>query len=240
MVGIFEALAERMATRTRTHNETLLAAARRLANGESADDAAVDAALAATGKTVDEFRELVELCQRRREWYAAMDRGPAATTMLDKLQAAAARERAAFEQVEQAWRSRAAELDAQIRAAETTTTAAGAARDKLVHPDNVPGDLADRIRQAHDDVAATATAMERNRRERREAAEREKSQREWADHKRGLNQHTAGGSADDHERNATRAAKRVAELDAELPDVERAAANAVAELRRLEALALKV
>jgi hypothetical protein len=239
-MSIFEALAERMATRKRSTDETLLAAARRAAAGESVDDAAVDAAMASSGKSVDDFRELVELCQRRRGWYASMDRGPAANATLGKLQAAATRERAAFEQVRDAWLSRAAELDEQIKNAERITTAAHDARGQLVDPANVPGDLAARIREAHDAVVDAASTVERIKRERRDAAEREKSQREWTEHKRGLNISTPAGNADDHERAAARAAKRLAELDAELPDAERAHAAAEGELRRLESLALKV
>jgi hypothetical protein len=238
-MSIFEALAERMATRKRSTDETLLAAARRAAAGESVDDAAVDDALASSGRTVDDFRELVELCQRRRGWYAALDRGPAANATLDKLNATAAKERAAFEKVRAAWVSRATELDEQIKAAERITTAANDARGKLVDPGHVPGDLAARIREAHTAVVDTASTVERIKRERRDAAERAKSQREWADHKRGLNLSTPAGDADDHERAAARAAKRVAELDAELPDAERAHADAERELRRLESLALK-
>jgi chromosome segregation ATPase len=238
MLTVLEALRERMATRRRTHNETLLAAARRAAAGESVDDAAVDAALWSTGKDVDEFRRLVELCQRRRDWYAAMDRGPAAKATLDKLKATMDRERAAFEQAAAAWRVRATELESQISAATTTVAMATDARNQLVAPDNVPGELAARISEAQELANATADAVEQNRRERRERAEAAKTQREWAQEKRDAGHGPVG--VDEHERAATRAEKRVAELDAELPNAERAHADAERELRRLESLALKV
>jgi hypothetical protein len=88
-------------------------------------------------------------------------------------------------------------------------------------------------------VAATAGEVERIRRDMRDNAALEKSQREWADDKRRLNKVTYGGGPDDHDRNADRAARRLKELTAELPAAEAAATKAMADLERLEHTALK-
>jgi len=239
MTTILEALAARMSARKTSANDVLVGAARRLAAGESADDAAIERAMLEANMSLADFRALVELAQRRREWYAALDRGPAAVAKRDKVLAVIERERAQFEQIRNQWIARANELDAEHNAADKLAEAARDARGKLVHPDNVPGTLADAIREAHDNVATTAGEVERIRRDMRDNAEREKSQREWADQKRRLNQVTPAGDANDHERMADRAARRLKELAAELPAAEAAAAKAVADLERLETAALK-
>ena len=238
-MSIFDTLSERLASRARTHEDELLRAARRAAAGESINDQVVADTLVATGQSIEDFRELVDVCQRRNRWLAEFNRGASAQATMDKLTKTAERERAEFERVQQAWFARAADLDAQLAAAQSTVQRARAARDELVAARNVPGALADQIREAHDTVAATGSEVERIKRERRDAAEREKSQRNWAEQKRRLNQRTPAGGPDDHERAADRAAKRVAELTDELPAAERAAAAAEKELARLESLALK-
>jgi hypothetical protein len=239
-MNILEALATRMAARKTTANATLIAAARRLAAGESADDDAVERALIETGTTLDDFKAMVELCQRRRQWYAAMDKGPAATAKRDKANAVLEREAAAFQATEAAWLVRRRQLSAELDEVERIVAAAHTARGDLVRPDNVPGDLADRLREAHDAVAAATEKVAQLNRDRRQWAEQEKSQTEWAEHKRGLNIVTQGGDADDHERMAKRAANRIAEIDAELPAALQAEAAARKHLEAAEAAALKV
>jgi hypothetical protein len=240
MNAIFEALAGRMAARKRTHTETLVAAARRLATGESVDDAAVAEALEASGQTLDDFQALAELCQRRRTWYVEMDRGPAAVARRDKATATLEREKAAFEQIQNAWFARAGVLEGEIAAAGKVADAARAARGNLVHWDHVPGELAGQIHEAHEAVAAAHGVVATLERERRQQTEREKSERDWAEHKRTLNLATPAGDAADHERAAKRAARRLAEIEKELPAARQAVEAAEAELRRLEAAALKI
>lgn len=79
--------------------------------------------------------------------------------------------------------------------------------------------------------------MQRRLREQREL---EKSQREWADHKRGLNISNEHGDAADHETRASRAARRVKELETELREATAAEQAAATALQKLETTALKV
>lgn len=240
MNAIFERLAGRMAARKRTNAETLLAAARRLANGESMDDATVAEALDNAGQTLEHFQTLVDLCQRRRAWYVAMDRGPAAIAKRDKATVVLEREAATFEETRQVWVQRAHVLEAEVSAAAQVADAAREARSSLLHWDNVPGDLAGQIHEAHESVAVANQALATLEREQRQQRETEKSQSDWAEQKRTLNQSTPYGGAEDHERLAKRATRRLAEIETEMAAARKAVEAAEAELRRLEAAALKV
>jgi hypothetical protein len=238
-MNLLEALSARMNARRTNANDVLVAAARRLAAGESADDAAVERALVETGTSLDAFRELVELCQRRREWYVSMDRGPAAAARVAKANATLEREAAAFQATHDAWMERRRQLSADLDDAERIVAAARAARDELLRPDNVPGDLANRLREAHDGVVAAACEVERLNNDRRHWVEQEKTQRGWAEEKRRLNKSTPQGDAEDHARAADRAARRVADIDAQLPAARDAAEAAEKHLAATEAAALK-
>ena len=238
-MNILEAISTRMAARKTSANETLVAAARRLAAGESADEAAVERALVETNTPLETFRDMVELCQRRRAWYAAMDKGPAAAARRDKAAGVLEREAAAFQAAEQTWLARRRELSADLDDAERIVAAARDARDNLVRADNIPGQLADRLREAHDAVAAAAGRVEKLNRDRRQWVEQQKSQEGFAEHKRGLNLRTPQGDAEDHARAAARAARRVAEVDVELATARQELEAAEKHVASLEAAALK-
>jgi len=239
MTSVLDALAGRLAARKTTATETLVAAARRLAAGEGVDDGGIEAAMLETGMTLDGFRSMVELCQRRRGWQATAAKATAAGSRLDKATAALERATADFEATRQAFVVRHAELSSEVAAVERAVAEARQASANLVAPDNVPGPLGDQLREAHDQVAAANQALEALERDRREWAERERYHRGWADTKRQLNQTTPAGSAADHERAAARAARRVAEIDGQLPAARKAVAAAEKSLEGLERAAAK-
>jgi hypothetical protein len=211
-----------------------------MAADESVDHAAIENALIETGRTVDDFAAMCELARRRLEWRATFNKGNAAKIRLDKANATAARERAEFEKIQTAWFARAAEIDVEIAAAERLTAAASAARAELVNPRNLAGLPGKQLADAHEALAEAAGRVGKIARELREARQLEKSQREWADHKRELNQSTATGDAEDHERRAERAARRIKELETELQAVTADEAAAAEQLKNLEAAALKI
>lgn len=238
-MSVLELLRGRMAARKNTADETLAAAAKRLAAGESIDHGAVETALVETRQTVDDFEAMVSVATRRREFRAAMDKGPAATTKLEKIQSTAANERAQFEKIQTAWLQRAAELDEQIRTAESIVGRARDAREELVKPANVPEPLRTRLVEAHAALGEAHTTRERLEREMREVRDRLKQRSELANHYRELNATGQFGTAEDYETLAKRCQRRLAELEPEFAEATTAVAAAEKELAAAETVAVK-
>jgi len=239
MMKVLDLLRSRARERQVGAAEVLAAAANRAAAGESVDHEAVDRALVDCGKTVDDFAAMCDMAARRRNWRATLDRAPQAEAKLAKARAAAEKERAAFEATHAAWMKRGSELDAEIASATAVVTAARDAREELVKPANVPEPLRSKLAEATTVRDAATERVANINRELRDARDREKTQREWADHKRSLNISTHVGDADDHDRAAKRAAKRAAELLEELKAAQAEEETAAAEVRSLEAAAIK-
>lgn len=237
---VLEMLRSRFNERKTNATETLANAAKKLAAGETVDHAAIENAIVETGTTVDDFEHMVELARRRHGWRSTYEKGTAANTRLEKANATAERERGQFEQIKTAWLERAAELDAEIRAAQKVVDAAAAARTDLTRPQNVPGPVGQQLVDAHRALSEASGRVSDVARQLKEQRELEKSQREWADHKRTLNQSNEHGSADDHEARANRAARRIKELESELKEATAVEAAAAGRLQKAEAAALKV
>lgn len=237
---VLEMLRSRIAQRVMGADQTLTTAANRLAANENVDHGAIENALIETGRTVDDFDALCVLARRRREWRAILDKGPAAKTRLDKAQATAARERAEFERVQSEWFARAAEIETDIAAAERVTSAVSAARAELVNPRNVYGAAGKQLAAAHEAVEAATARVAAINRELPQLRELEKSQREWAAHKKELNASTVGGDAESHTVRADRAARQIKELQTELKTATADETAALEQLQALEAAALKI
>ena len=239
MVGILETLRGRMGARRETNAETLVAAARRIAAGETVDANAVETALVAEGKSVDDFEALCELARRRQAWHAARDRGPAAIVQRDKLTRELDAAREAYERTRLAWVEKSGQLSQQIDAAISVVSASDDATAKLTAPENVPGVLAERLRAADADHMAALQSVENIRRELKEAKNRVKDETEWCQHKEKYNNERYS-TLDDHKRALARAERRVAELESALPPAEAAVAAALKTLRERQAAALKL
>ena len=238
MAQILEMLRSRMTARRETNAETLVAAARRIAAGENVDPTAVESALVAEGKSVDDFEAAVELARRRLTWHAARDKGPAAISDRDKLTAELDAAHAAFEKVQTAWIEKSRRLSQQIDAAIAIVQAANDATDKLTAPANISGPLADRLRKADEDHAEALQMVDAIRRELREAKSRAKDEGEWVAHKTAYNNGVS--SLEEHQRLLKRAERRVAELEAALPPAEKAVAAALKTLQDRRAAALTI
>jgi chromosome segregation ATPase len=239
MAAILEMLRTRMTARKESNAETLVAAARRVAAGENVDPTAVESALVAEGKSVDDFESMCELARRRQTWHAARDKGPAAISDRDKLTAELESAHAAFEKVHAQWAEKSRRLSQQIDAAIAIVQAANDATDKLTAPANISGPLADRIRKADEDHAEALQTVDAIRRELREAKSRVKDESEWVSHKKQFNDQRLS-TLDEHERSLKRAERRVAELEAALPPAEKAVAAALKTLNERRAAALKL
>jgi len=238
MAAILEMLRTRMTARKESNAETLVAAARRIAAGENVDPTAVESALVAEGKSVDDFESMCELARRRQAWHAARDKGPAAISERDKLTAELESAHAAFEKVHAQWAGKSRRLSQQIDAAIAIVQAANDATDKLTAPANISGPLADRIRNADAEHAEALQTVDAIRRELREAKSRVKDETEWCAHKAAYG--NGPSSLEEHQRLLKRAERRVAELEAALPPAEKAVAAALKTLNERRDAALKL
>lgn len=240
--SVLELLTGKARARQATADDTLVAAAKRAANGESVDVDAVDAALVATGRTPADFAAMVATATKRRAWFRDMDKGTAAKAAADKAGATYAREEAAFVVVRDAWVARSQTLGAERDQAMAVVARARDARQALVHPDNAPTPaLAQRLRDAQDAVTAAEVELSRIRRDVRDTEDRQKAALDW---KEGRNwkpdaDAVAKATADENQLVAERCARRLKDLAVELAAANEALAKATAELDAAEAAALK-
>jgi hypothetical protein len=238
LLDVLDRLRHRAARRTESAAETLWANAKRLAADESADDDAIESALAETRTTLDGFNELVDLARKRRRLFVAVDKATPASVKRDKLAATAAAERAAFEETRRRWLERAAVLDAELAVLDKAVLAGDEAREALCSPANLPPAAAERLQAALD---AKQAAVERVGDVRRALNEQRDihARRLWmAEQKRGSGRHHPL-DADDDERLARRAVTRIGELEAGLRDAEAAAKAADEHLTKCRTAVLK-
>jgi chromosome segregation ATPase len=236
---ILEALRARMSARHENNAEALVAAARRIATGETVDVATIESALTAEGRSPDDFEAMIELARNRQTWQATRDRGPAAANQRDKLKSDYESSSEAFEKVRAAWFEKSERLSAQIAAATEIVNAAEAATAKLTNPNNVPGVHGERVREAIAEHMAASEHLESITRDIKDAKARVRSEEGWCAQKR-LTNDNRGSSLEEHERLLKRAQRELAELEASLPDAESAFAAAVKTLQDRKAAALKI
>lgn len=241
MSTVFELLRSRMRERTTSTDETLVAAANRLAADETVDHAAVEKALRDSGRGVDDFERMCELARRRRDWRQRADRGAVADTKLAKLTATLEKESGQFETIRIAWLQRSAELGEEIRQAENASVAGGLARGELVRPQNVPGALGELLAEAHKALGEASSVVSQLGRELRDTRELERSHRTFAEQKAAVSPPPKKNDPpDDYTVRADRAAKRAAALAEELEAATATEAEAAERVRVLEARALKL
>lgn len=235
---VLDALRARATRRHETAAETVWAAAKRLAAGESANPEQVEAALAEAGLQIDDFDGLVKLAGQRRSWFAALDRAMPARAKHDKLRATMEAERAAFEDVRRRWQEKAAAADAELAGFEGAMREGAAARDSLCHPSNLPPATGERMQAALDEQHAAVVAVEDARRQLREQHGIAK-QRTWmaAQKREGGRWHPL--DIDEDERAVTRATKRAGELEREIRGLEAAVRVADDNVEKCRAAALK-
>lgn len=239
MVGILETLRGRMAARRESNAETLAAAARRIAAGESVDTGNVEAALVQENKSVDDFEALCELARRRQVWHATRDKGPAAIVQRDKLTTELEAERQRFEAARLAWVAASEKLNAKLSAAVNTVSASNDATDNLTHPKNIPGPLGDKMAAALDAHTDAMSAAENARRALKDARDRVKGEAEWVAHKQTYNDQRYSSLAD-HQAALARWQRRLPELETAVKEADAAVTAAEKTLAELRAAALKL
>jgi DNA repair exonuclease SbcCD ATPase subunit len=239
MNGILEVLRTRMVARRETNAETLMAAARRIAAGETVDPSAVESALVAERSTVEDFAAMCELARRRQAWHATRDKGPAAIIQRDKLTTELEAERQRFEAARLAWVAASDKLNAKLTAAINTVSASNDAVENLTNPKHLPGPLGDKLAAALDAHTAALDAAESARRTLRDARDRVKSEDEWCTHKATYNNERYSTLAD-HQAALARWQRRLPELETAVKEADAAVATAEKALAELRAAALKL
>lgn len=179
MVALLDALRGRMATREANALDAIAAGARAAARGDAYDAGAVEKAMADTGKTLADFEQAVEVASKRRAWLAEFDRLAAATTKVNKLEAAAAAEKQKMEAARAAFIERANAIDAELAVHRLACERGSAARSNLLDPRHVPGVVGDRYRAAVGEAESADAAVEAAQRAVKEQAERIKSAEGW-------------------------------------------------------------
>jgi hypothetical protein len=240
MAALLDALRGRMKQRETNAIDTISAAARAAARGESFDVSAIEHALIEARLSMDDFEKAVEVAGKRIAWLADFDKLNNASNKMKKAEAAIAAEQAKFEDARRAFMQRAEALDTDLATARSASNAGEQARDNLLDPRNVPGTIGDRYRAAVADAEAAAVEVGTFQRELREVAARIKSEEEWIAQLTGekidkirpfiaLKQPEDPAESqriEDHRKILARAHRRKAEVEASLKVAEQAAAKA--------------
>jgi seryl-tRNA synthetase len=238
LLDVLDVLRHRASRRHESAAETLWAAAKRIAAGETADPTAVEAALAETGTSLDGFNELVELARTRRRLFAKLDQATPARVKLDKLNASTAAEREAFEDTRRRWLERAAVLGDEISALERIVQAGNEARDALCQPENLPATVAEKVEAAiesHGAALVQLDALQRELNRQREIRDR----RTWMAAQKRESGKCHPLDIDDDERLAKRAVNQIAELEPQLREAQAAVHAAETHIASCRAAALK-
>jgi hypothetical protein len=106
MVALLDALRGRVKQREGNALDTIAAAARAAARGETYDVGAIEKALAETRQTPGDFERAVELARKRLAWLADFEKLASATTKVTKLESTAEAEKAKFEAARRAFMER--------------------------------------------------------------------------------------------------------------------------------------
>jgi chromosome segregation ATPase len=159
--------------------DTVAAAARAAARGESYDVGAIEHALIEARLSMSDFEAAVEVAGKRIAWLADFDKLANASNKMKKAEAAIAAEQGKFEDARRAFAQRAEALDTDLATARSQHNAGEQARHNLLDARNVPGTIGDRYRAAVAEAEAAAVEVGTFQREMREVAARIKSEEEW-------------------------------------------------------------
>ncbi len=216
-------------------------AARAAAAGRTYDLAALESALAQRGMTIADFEKAVETAKKRALWLSRFDGLAAATTRANKLEAAIRTEEQKLEEQRLAVVAKVGKIRQELEIVTANRNAGDAAKAELLNPDNVPGSIGDRYRNAYEALREAESAVDAATRKVREQAEKIRSAERWIEQfgrqPRQLQPDrilTLGGEPAptesvelrDHRTALARAQRRKAEADAELATAEDAAAAA--------------
>jgi hypothetical protein len=181
LVDILHLLGQRKQQRTGNALDALATAARDAVAGRSVDVGAVDAALHELHETVEFFRELCGVAEKRRVAGLDLEKLGVATGKQRKLADAIAAETARQEEAYKAFVARVRALETEKAAVDRVVADANKARELLLQPANVLGSARPRYEEAMGERDAAAIAVEDRRRELKQQQHRVREADRWID-----------------------------------------------------------
>ena len=239
MATLLESLRGRMKQRELNAIDTVAAAAKAAARGETYDVGAIETALVEARLSMDDFEKAVEIAGQRTRWLADFEKLATASNKVKKGEAAIAAEEARFEELRRAYVEKIQAIDADLAAARTAKDAGEQARGRLLEPKSVPGTVGDRYRAAVAEAEAAAEELNTATRDLREVNQRIKSEEEWIAQLLGEKAETLrpflpirrqeetpeSFKVEDHRKALARAQRRKGEIEVALKTAEQAVAR---------------
>jgi hypothetical protein len=179
MAAIIDALRGRMRQREATSVDTIAAAARAAARGESYDVTQIESALVETRQTAADFEAAVDVARQRQTWLKQFEQLAAATSKADKLEAAIQAEEEKLAEALRAAINRCDAMRAELAIHASRRDQGKDAREALLRPAGVPGTIGDQWRAAVDARDAAEVQREDTQRLLREARSKFKSEEGW-------------------------------------------------------------
>jgi hypothetical protein len=177
--AVLDRIAGRVQKRRTSARERIEDAARRLAAGESIDEAGLEGAMFEAGLTVEEFRDLAVFYNDRRAKMDLVATLGNARKRLEKADAAIAAENARHAEVTEQYRKRFLSLRAEADAAGADVERARSAREWLLDVAHCPPSIRDDYTAALDAEQAANVAVGDAEREVRRLREEIKSAEGW-------------------------------------------------------------
>jgi hypothetical protein len=243
MAAIIDALRGRMRQREATSVDTIAAAARAAARGESYDVTQIEAALVETRQTAADFEAAVDVARQRQTWLKQLEQLAAATSKADKLETAIQAEEEKLAEARRAAFARCDAMRAELAIHASRRDQGKDAREALLRPAGVPGTIGDQWRSAVEARDAAESQREDTQRQLREARNKFKSEEGWIEQiigeadkslKPSIFDRLAGqklhgdqaNRVEQHTLALKRAQRRIEEAEAQLADDEKALTKA--------------
>lgn len=252
LTAVFDRIAGRVQKRQNSARERIEDAAKRIAAGESIDEAGVEGALFEAGLTVEAFRDLAVFYQERRQRLDRLNTLGAARKRLEKADQAIDAENRRHAEATEQYRKRFLSLRQEADAAGAEVAAARDARDWLLDVQHCPPSLRDQYQAALDAEQAATVAVGDAEREARRLRERIASEAGFIDQLTGEasreiappelvmtppgRQRMAAATqakVDEHEKQKTRLERRLVEAEAAVAEARKSLAAAEATLADL-------
>jgi hypothetical protein len=179
MAAILDALRGRMRQREATSVDTIAAAARAAARGESYDVLAIEVALVETRQTAADFEAAVAVARQRQTWLRLFEQLAAATTKAEKLEAAIQAEEEKLAEIRRAAIVRCDALRAELATHGARRDQGRDARESLLRPAGVPGTIGEQWRAAVDARDAAEVERENTKRLLRETRDKARYAEGW-------------------------------------------------------------
>jgi hypothetical protein len=179
MAAILDALRGRMRQREATSVDTIAAAARAAARGESYDVTQIEAALVETRQTAADFESAVDVARQRQTWLKQFEQLAAAASKAGKLEEAILAEEERLAEARRAAIGRCDAMRAELAIHASRRDQGKDAREALLRPAGVPGTIGDQWRSAIAARDAAEVQRSETQRQLNESRAKFKSEERW-------------------------------------------------------------